>query len=84
MKQNNTTTKHMENKSAVEWFTKQLKYAYDSKKAVGSELDIDDINHLSVQAKQMEKKQIIDSWEDGKGSFSTRQPEQYYKEIYLK
>ena len=31
---------------------------------------------------QMEKEQIINAWEDGKGSFSTRQPEQYYKETF--
>ena len=35
-----------------------------------------------IQAKQMEKEQIINAWEDGKGSFSTRQPEQYYKETF--
>ena len=37
--------------------------------------------HLE-QAKQMEKEQIMKAWEDGKGAFSTRQPEQYYNETY--
>ena len=31
---------------------------------------------------QMEKEQIMNAWEDGKGAFSTRQPEQYYNEQY--
>ena len=80
----------MENKSAVEWFTKQLKYAYDSKKAVGGELDIDDINHLSVQAKQMEKEQIIDAHIEGQRVFdkyphtqwTNDKAEKYYNETY--
>ena len=38
---------------------------------------------LIEQAKQMEKEQIVNAWEDGKGSFSTRQPEQYYNETYM-
>ena len=32
----------------------------------------------------MEKEQIMKAWEDGKGAFSTRQPEQYYNETYNK
>ena len=31
---------------------------------------------------KVEKEQIIKAWEDGKGSFSTRQAEQYYNEVY--
>ena len=64
----------MENKSAVEWFTDQLKYAYDSKKAVGSELDIDDINHISVQSKQIEKEQRDYALQSGRlsGYYSTK------------
>ena len=34
------------------------------------------------QAKEMEKQEIIDSWEDGHDSFSTRNAEQYYNEQY--
>jgi hypothetical protein len=34
------------------------------------------------QAKEMEKQQIIDAWEDGIDSFSTRNAEQYYNETY--
>jgi len=36
------------------------------------------------QAKSMEKEQIIDAWEDGQGSFSTRTVEQYHNETYEK
>ena len=31
---------------------------------------------------RLEKEQIENAWEDGKGSFSTRFPEQYYNETY--
>ena len=31
---------------------------------------------------ELEKQQIIDAWEDGQNSFSTRTPKQYYKETF--
>ena len=31
---------------------------------------------------EIEKQQIKDAWEDGQGSFSTRNAEQYYNENY--
>jgi len=34
------------------------------------------------QAKEMEKQQIIDAWEDGQHSFSSRNAEQYYNETF--
>ena len=34
------------------------------------------------QAKEMYKQEIIDAWEDGHDSFSTRNAEQYYNETY--
>ena len=46
------------------------------------QLDFD--NEIYKEAKQLEKKQIEDAWEDGKGAFSTRQAEQYYNEQYKK
>lgn len=36
------------------------------------------------QAKEMHKQEIIDAWEDGQGSFSTRNAEQYYNETFGK
>ena len=34
------------------------------------------------QVKEMEKQEIINAWEDGHDSFSTRNAEQYYNETY--
>ena len=36
------------------------------------------------QAKEMHKQEIIDAWEDGHDSFSTRNAEQYYNETFGK
>ena len=40
------------------------------------------IEQIYKKAKEMEKQQIIDAWEDGQNSFSTRNAEQYYKETF--
>ena len=42
------------------------------------------MKQILEQAKEMEKQQIIDAWEDGHDSFSTRNAEQYYNETYGK
>ena len=34
------------------------------------------------EAKEIEKQQIIDAWEDGQNSFPTRTPKQYYNETF--
>ena len=34
------------------------------------------------QAKEMEKEQIIEAWEDGQNSFSSRNAKQYYNETF--
>jgi hypothetical protein len=39
---------------------------------------------LLEQAKEMQKQEIIDAWEDGHDSFSTRNAEQYYNETFGK
>jgi hypothetical protein len=36
------------------------------------------------QAKEMHKQEIIDAWEDGHDSFSTRNAEKYYNETFRK
>ena len=43
-----------------------------------------EINFLieKYEAKEMEKEQKIDAWEDGQHSFSSRNAEQYYKETF--
>lgn len=47
-------------------------------------MPIEDSYKTILQAKEMEKQQIIDAWEDGHDSFSTRNAEQYYNETYGK
>jgi len=47
-------------------------------------MPIEDAYKTILQAKAMEKQQIIDAWEDGHDSFSTRNAEQYYNETYGK
>jgi len=47
-------------------------------------MPIEDAYKTILQAKEMEKQQIIDAWEDGHDSFSTRNAEQYYNETYGK
>ena len=37
---------------------------------------------LFDKAKEMEKEQIIEAWEDGQNSFSSRNAEQYYTENF--
>lgn len=36
------------------------------------------------KAKEMHKQEIIDAWEDGQHSFSSRNAEQYYQETFEK
>ena len=46
----------------------------------------DNFNDLIKQAKEMEKEQIFDAWENGFREFydGSSTPEQYYKETYEK
>ena len=40
------------------------------------------VGEIVRQAKEMYKQEILDAWEDGQGSFSTRNAEQYYNETF--
>ena len=71
----------MAQQTAVERLVKELENYGDPQVC---EITWKDLDSLVEQAKQMEKEQIVNAWEDGKGSFSTRQPEQYYNETYNK
>ena len=80
--QNNITTKHMENKkqTVVEWLVAQLQAPC---RGIPS--------HIIEQAKQMEKDQIKESWNDGNllgrnGNvlLEYNTGEQYYNETYKK
>ena len=39
---------------------------------------------LLDKAKEMEKEQVIEAWEDGQDSFSSRTAEKYYNETFKK
>ena len=57
--------------TAIEWLINELDYETISK-----------FDKKLKQSKEMEKEQIIDAWEDGQNSFSSRNAEQYYNETY--
>ena len=78
----------MENKkTAVEWLVEQLRqFAFDPNHHLGLgdiRLTQGQIDELQEQAKEMEKKQIIDAWMDGmEGILHKIAAEQYYNETY--
>jgi hypothetical protein len=59
--------------TAIDWLVENLYYILRSE-------------HYDIiaQAKEMEKEQIIDAWEDGQDSFSSRNAEIYYNETFKK
>ena len=63
----------MRNKSSVEWLGLYIKGI--------STLNTDEIIE---QAKEMHKQEILDAWEDGRGSFPTRNEEEYYDKTFGK
>ena len=66
----------MAQQTAVEWLMQKIEKTLPNFiQAWGVEFE---------QAKQMEKEQIFDAWDDGKDSFSTRNAEQHYNETYNK
>jgi hypothetical protein len=72
------TFNKMEKQTAVDWLIDQLeKYELYSKISFQCLKEIE-------QAKEMHKQEIIDAWEDGHDSFSTRNAEQYYNETFEK
>ena len=65
--------------TAVNWLIDQISSKENQEKLTGREW-----LEVVERAKEVEKEQIIDAWEDGKDSFSTRNAEQYYNETYGK
>ena len=61
----------MNKETAVEFLLDNMHYSTSTK-----------WQDIIEQAKKMEEKQIIEAWEDGQNSFSSRNAEQYYKENY--
>ena len=79
----------MENKkTAVEWLLEEFKNfttnAHFDRNGYIIKIHKANMVDLINKAKEMEKQQIIDAWEDGHDSFSTRNAEQYYNETYGK
>ena len=69
--------------TAVEWLVKELNNLHPD--LILSLKMWDDINNLITQAKQMEKEQIIDSFDEGfKYDIHNGGGEQYYNETYNK
>ena len=85
MIQNNTTTKHlktnkiMDYKSAVEWLIENMNLKIDF-------LESKRLIKLFEQAKEKEKQQIIDSYDEGMGHYGDANrrsdAEQYYKKTF--
>ena len=70
--------------SAVEWQFEQLFNSFENFNNGKYTFDEYLSNNLKIreQAKNMEKQQIMDAWEDGKNSFPTINAEKYYKEQF--
>lgn len=68
----------MEKQTAVEWLIFKLDII------LPLDIEWDKLEKSFKQAKQIEMEQIIDAWEDGKDSFSTRNAEKYYNETFKK
>ena len=61
----------MNKETAVEFLLDNMHYSTSTK-----------WQDIIEQAKKMEEEQIIEAWEDGQNSFSSRNAKQYYKENY--
>ena len=61
----------MNKETAVEFLLDNMHYSTSTK-----------WQDIIEQAKKMEEEQIIEAWEDGQNSFSSRNAEQYYKETF--
>jgi len=62
----------MAQQTAVQWLEHNIQ----------SDMTFMEIMGLIKQAKEIEKKKMEDAWEDGQGSFDSRDFEEYYNENY--
>jgi hypothetical protein len=74
----------MKTQSAVQWLVEQLTYENGFAARLTSFNGDSNVSEIVEQAKQMEKEQIIEAYDDGwlynnQGKYN---PEQYYKEKY--
>jgi hypothetical protein len=77
----------MSKQTALDWHIEKrnrLEYEY-STKSIGISEYIERKKDIEVQAKQMEKEQILDSWDDGYscGMYQEGLGNDYYNETYL-
>jgi hypothetical protein len=74
--------------TSIEWLIEQLRQlAHNDKHHLGmGDIRITQgmLDDFYEQAKQMHKQEIIDAWENGQDSFSSRNAEQYYQETFKK
>ena len=74
--------------TTIEWLIEQLRQlAHNDKHHLGmGDIRITQgmLDDFYEQAKQMHKQEIIDAWENGQDSFSSRNAEQYYQETFKK
>lgn len=73
--------------TAVEWFEKEIikRFKRANSNYTDSEWCFDMIKKISIQAKEMEKQQIIDAYADGRFSVVNKEIisyEQYYNETF--
>ena len=66
--------------TSIEWLWEQIDGIIPYQDIKTSQL----FNGVLEQAKEMHKQEIMEAWEDGIDSFSTRSAEQYYKETFKK
>ena len=62
-------------RTAVDWLFQMLNNPKSDQEFAKKLLD---------KAKEREKEQVIEAWEDGQDSFSSRTAEQYYNETFKK
>jgi hypothetical protein len=74
--------------TSIEWLIERLRQlAHNDKHHLGmGDIRITQgmLDDFYEQAKEMHKQEIIDAWENGQDSFSSRNAEQYYQETFKK
>jgi hypothetical protein len=72
----------MSNKQiSLDWYMEAMNQWFDEG-GIHCGLYKDDADGMYEQAKALHKQEILDAWEDGQGSFPTRNEEQYYTETF--
>jgi hypothetical protein len=71
--------------TAIDWLEIQIKNEdHHTEGELGNAcIDVNTLLMLVEQAKEMHKQEIIDAWENGQDSFSSRNAEQYYQETFV-